>query len=332
MEELNQGMDKKGSVLVMCFMVITVFSIMSAAMFAGSVSENVFTKRYSEFTQAFWLAEAGANKALDELRVSYATTSVADTAMGAGGYSATITNNPDGTRTVTSAGFIPYLAPFRVQRAIQVVMNKLPMVPPNFYNSALYSAGNVVIKGNSYDIEGDVIYAGTISSNTGNIDGTITHDPAISPLASLSFNQLRAISKSQGNYHNSSQLNGPFPNTFWYDEAAGIPNVVFLEGNLDLTGKTSVGGFFVVGGEVIYDAVISGNVSVKGCIYTRGNFTINGGGNSLNIEGGVWTGTGATLNGNAKIDYHGTYMQAIQNLGIDTDVQVISWLDTQNPY
>jgi len=332
MEELKQDMNKKGSALVMCFMVITVFSIMSAAMFSSSVSENVFTKRYSEFTQAFWLAEAGANKALNELRISYATTTVADTAMGAGGYSASITNNADGTRTVTATGFIPYLAPFRVQRVIQVIMNKLPMVPPNFYNSALYSAGNVNIDGNAYDIDGNVIYAGTISSNTGNINGTITHDPTVTPLASLSFNQLRDISKGQDNYHDSSQLNGPFPSTFWYDESAGIPNVVFLEGNLDLNGKTLVGGFFVVGGEVIYDAVLSGNVAVKGCIYTRGNFTINGGGNALNIEGGVWAGTGATLHGHAKIDYHSTYMQAIQNLGIDTDVQTVSWLDTQNPY
>ena len=83
-------MNKKGSALVMCFMVITVFSIMSAAMFASSVSENVFTKRYSEFTQAFWLAEAGANKALDELRISYSTATVPGTALGAGGYSAII--------------------------------------------------------------------------------------------------------------------------------------------------------------------------------------------------------------------------------------------------
>ncbi len=325
-------MNKKGSALIICYMMITVLLIMSVSLFSGSISENTFTVRYSESTQAFWLAEAGVSQALNGLRNNYGLTAIDSSPLGAGGYSANITANPDGTRTVTAAGFIPFTAPFRSQRIVQVTMNKLAMVPPNFYNSAIYSAGNIEINGNAYDIEGNVLYAGTISSNTGNIGGTITHDTSISPLASLSFNQLRALSQSQGNYHDASHLNGPFPTSFWYNEAAGIPNIVFLEGNLDLTGKSVVGGFFVVGGEVTYDAVISGNVNVNGCIYTRGNFTINGGGNSLNVDGGIWAGIGAALDGHAKIDYDNTYMQAVKNLGIDTNVQVTSWLDTQNPY
>jgi len=325
-------MDKKGVVLIMCFMAIAILTILGTAILSASISENAFAKRYSEFTQAFWLAEAGINQALNGLRGSYALSSVVSTALGAGGYSATIVGNPDGSRTVTAQGFIPFTAPFRVQRVIQATMNKLSMVPANFYDDALYSAGNIDISGNAYDITGNVIYGGTITSNTGNINGTITHDPTISPLALLSFDQLRTISQSQSNYHDDHHLNGPFPASFWYDESTGVPNVVFLEGNLDLSGKSVVGGFFVVGGEVTYDAVISGNVNVNGCIYTRGNFTINGGGNALNIDGGVWAGLGTTLNGNAKVSYNNTHMQAIKNLGIDTNAQVMFWQDMQNPY
>lgn len=329
---MAKKVNKRGAALIICFMLITVLAILSTAILSASISENTFTKKYLESTQAFWLAEAGVNKALNTLRSNYGTTAVDNTALGVGGYSALIAANGDGTRTITAHGFVPFNSPFRQERILEVKMNKLSIVPPNFYDNALYSASNVTINGTSYDINGNVIYSGAIDGSTVNINGTIAHDTSVSPLAALSYDQLRTLSQAQGNYHNASDLNGPFPVSFWYNESAGIPNVVFLEGNLDLNGKTVVGGFFVAGGEVTYNATISGNVNVEGCIYTRGNFTINGGGNSLNVEGGVWTGTGATLNGNAKINYNTAYMQAIKNLGIDTNVQILSWKDTQNPY
>ncbi|MGE5197404.1 MAG: hypothetical protein ACM3IL_02745, partial [Deltaproteobacteria bacterium] len=170
------------------------------------------------------------------------------------------------------------------------------------------------------------------SGDTSHVTGDITNDPSISPLASLDFAQLRTISQSQGNYHDAYHLEGPFPVSFWYDQPNHIPNVVFIEGSLTLKGNESAAGFFVVGGEVTYDATVNGNVGVAGCIYTRGNFTIKGGGNSLNIDGGVWTGESATLDGNAKITYNSDYMSAIQGLGINTRAQLTSWKDNKNPY
>jgi hypothetical protein len=95
-----------------------------------------------------------------------------------------------------------------------------------------------------------------------------------------------------------------------------------------MKGNISAGGFFVVGGEVVYDATISGNVGIDGAIYTRGRFTINGGGNALNVDGGVWA-SNATLNGAVEIEYNQEYMNAIRNLNIDTDFQISSWKDTQ---
>jgi hypothetical protein len=127
-------------------------------------------------------------------------------------------------------------------------------------------------------------------------------------------------------------LEGPFPASFWYNESEGIPNIVFLEGNLNLSGKVQVAGFFVVGGEVSYDASLSGNVAVDGCIYTRGNFTINGGGKAMNINGGVWAGGITTLNGGVELDYNATYMSAINGMNLTTMVRLTSWQDEQNIY
>ena len=325
-------MNKKGIILLLGLIVIMVLTVLGGVVISRSVSESRVVQRHVESTQAFWLAEAAVNQALQALRTSYSTSSVA-ASLGSGRYSARITSNPDNSRTITAHGFVP-ASNSRVERILEITANKFS--PPGFYDDVLYAAGNVNISGNAYSITGDVTYAGTISS-TSNITGTVTHDPSISPLAALDYSQLRTVSQSQGNYHNASQLNGPFPASFWYNESAGIPNVVFLEGNLTLKGNDSVAGFFVVGGEVTYDATLSGTVSVDGCIYTRGNLNITGGGKGgeggLNIDGGLWVGTQTTLKGSVEFQYNAAYMQAIDdNLDIDTYVQITSWKDSQNPY
>ncbi len=325
-------MNKRGITLIFSFLVIVILSIIGAAMISRSLSEHRLAQRSLESTQAFWLAEAAVNQSLKLLRANYNTSILADTALGEGGYSAVIAANADGTRTVQALGFIPFSAPYRVERRLEVNMNKVALIPNNFYENAIYSALDIVLKGTSYDVTGDVRYANNVLGDTSNITGNKVQDSSIKPLAFLDFEQLRAISIAQGNYHDVSSLGGPFPAAFWYDEAAGVPNVIFIEGSLEIKGNDKVGGFFVVGGEVTYDADISGNVSVAGCIYSRGNFTIKGGGNSLNIDGGVWTGGTSTLDGNAKIAYNAAYMNAIKALNINTRVQVILWKDQQNPY
>ena len=324
-------MNKKGIALILSFMVIVVLAILSGAIVSRSVFESRYAQRYLESTQAFWLAEAGVNKALNSLRSSYASYCPATPGplAPAGTYSYTWTAS-GGSRIVTATGFVPSQASPHVQRTLSVTMNKY--IPPNFYGDAIYSAGNIVLKGSSYSVDGNVRYAGTISGSTSEINGTVTSDPSITPLALLDFTQLRTLSQNQGNYYDINHLNGPFPTTFWYNQTAGIPNIVFIEGSLTLKGNDKVGGFFVVGGQFTYDATISGNVSVDGCIYTRGNFTIKGGGNSLNVNGGVWSGQTSTLDGNAKITYNETYVTSIKDLNIDAGVQITSWIDTQNPY
>lgn len=326
-------MIKKGGIaLILSVIVVAVLTIFGSFVLLRSVTEKTVTSRYSDTTKAFWVAEAGINRALGDLRVNYSTTSVGPVNIGEGVFSVTITDLSGGRKNVVSQGRIPATGTIKSERVIEAVMTKYTNVPNNFYDHAIFSGSNIVLNGNSYSVDGSVIYAGTISSNTGNITEGFSRDPTISPLAHLNFEQVKTIAIAQGNYHNSSQLNGPFPTSFWYDQAAGIPNVIFVEGPLDLSGKTQVGGFFVVGGEVTYDATLSGNVAVDGAIYTLGGFTINGGGNVLNVNGGIWSGEQSTLNGNAKIAYNETYMTAIKNLDLDTDVQIISWRDTQNPY
>ncbi len=340
-------MNNRGFALIFGFTIIAVLAILAGATLSRSISEVRLTQEYTESNQAFWLAEAGLAQVLATLRNDSSVTSISATPLGSGGYSAAISGSGT-SRTVIGSGFLPYTSP-RLTRSIQVTMVR--HVPPDFYDNAIYSAENVDLKGTTYIVNGNVTYATNIT-NTGNINGTIEQDASISPLARLDFQQLRTISVAQGNLYvvsgsklvnQATGLEG-FPASFWYsaptnssDPTTGTPNIVYIEGDLTLNGNIgTIGGFFVVAGDVIntpditQDATINGIGMVEGAIYTRGEFRINGGGGNLNVNGGVWSGDQARLNGNAQVDYNATIMGAIEGLGLSGTFQISNWHDLAN--
>ena len=337
-------MNKKGVALILISILLVVLTIFSTALISSSFSENAFAIRYLESTQAFWLAEAGISQAISGLRIDSNLTAIANTALGKGGYSATIVANPDGTYTVTSQGFIPFNTPFSANRIIQAVVDKLE-VPGNFYDYVIWSENNINIigtgQGNFGSVTGDVISGGSIYTKPENtnpddiIEGAIsTNDPTASPLPLLNFDQLRIISQNQGNFYDAERLKNPsFPTSFWYKytETEKIPNIVFLEGNLVLSGGANVGGFFIVGGDSIYTTTITGNVGIDGCIYTPGEILVKGGGTNLNIDGAIWAGS-VKLEGSITLSYNPEYMQATENFDPGTILQIISWKELKNPY
>jgi len=245
-------------------------------------------------------------------------------------------------RKVDTFGYIPSVSAAQQKVSIEAYIRKA--IPGGFYDNAIYSAGDIDLNGSSYLVDGDVIYAGSID-NPDNITGSVTNDPGISPLARLNYAELRAISIGQGNVYDTARLadvqnnTDSFPASFWYsvptdpaDPATGVPNVVYVEDDLQLNGNIgTIGGFFVVVGDVITDpnssseTTINGNGQVEGCIYTLGDFRVNGGGGGLNVDGGVWSGDESRLNGNTTIQYNAFYMQAINKMGLHADVQIISW-------
>jgi hypothetical protein len=348
-------MGGKGIALILSLLVVVTLVVLGTTIFSRSASESSHARRYLDSTRAFWLAEAGLNRALEELREDFnlSGTNLWSGYLGEGRYSVDVEDVIIDTQTakrVTAHGFIP-ADNVRVERVIQAIMCKY--IPPYFYDNAIYSAADVDLNGNAFSITGDVRYADSLDTNhPENINGTITYDPSISPLARLDFEQLLLISETQGNVYDEARLQDvntgkdSFPTSFWYSEptdpsdpTTGTPNIVYVQGDLQLNGNIgTIGGFFLVVGDVITnpddtsDATINGNGEIEGVIYTRGEFDINGGGGNLNINGGVWAGEEAELNGNAHVAYNQDYMSAIEALNINPDVQVVSWEELQNPY
>lgn len=330
---------KKGAILIVASLVLVVLLILAAAFIMRGTQERDLTQRQRESYQAFNLAEAALDRAIVELRGNFDWAGAANTALGSGEYSVNVASVSSSERRVDCSGYVPSFSAFRQRRQIEAHIRKA--VPANFYENAIYSSGDIDPNGNSYLIDGKVRYADDID-NTDHITGTITQDPNISPLARLDFSQLHSISSTQGNVYDSARLrevqkgNDSFPSSFWYNQANNIPNVVYVEDDLQLNGNIgTIGGFFVVVGDVLTDpsggadSTINGNGSIAGCIYTLGEFTVNGGGGNLNIDGGVWSAEETGINGNATVQYNAAYMNAISGLNINPDVQVLSWREVQ---
>jgi len=334
----------KGAVILLAsYMVIVVLLIIGAVFIIRTINEKNLTYRYKESTEAFNLAEAGINLAIRVLGMNYGWSGSALTDLGRGQYSVNVTSIQD-KRQIISSGFIPSAVNFRAQKTIEAIVRKY--IPSNFYDDAIYTAGQLDLNGQAYAVNGNVIYGDTkAATDTQNITGTITQDPSINPLAGLNFQQLYNISQSQGNVYDATRMDkvkkskDSFPGSFWYrvpndpsNPATGVPNVVYIETDLTLNGNIgTIGGLFVVAGNVLtnplgtYDATINGNGQIQGAIYTRGEFQVNGGGGGLNVNGGVWSGTETELNGKATITYNKGYMDAIKALNIDPGIQILSW-------
>jgi hypothetical protein len=328
-------MNKKGIVLALGLMIISVLLILGAAFFIRVVHDQKSLQRNLEGTQAFWLAEAGFNRAALAFRQTGSLSNITLTAHGAGEYNFNATyiqyanTNATYRTAYVATGYVPSAANPRATRSIEL---SVPMFPNG--NFSLISDENITVAGTSNTIRGDVLYGGNLTG-TLNIaaPGTQVIQDQSFNFELLNFTYLKALSQSQGNYYNTTNEFDPdddSPESFFYNNTT-MPNVVYLDGlNLNLKGGDTIHGFFVVGGNATYDASIVGNSYVDGCIYTQGDFIDKGGGSQLDVTGTVWAGGNSTLTGSVDLNFNATYYQAMKVL-IGRSMN-ITWRDIENPY
>jgi len=365
--------NRRGSVLITVYVVLGVLLVLSSIFFMRTVSDRKLFDINRERQEAFYLAEAAVDRAVAELKgdwASYTGTASAQR-LGRGFYKATVSGSGN-QRTILAGGYVEAapsgavtsgLGPCnatsgcRAQRTIEAIVRKKESLD-GFFDYAIYSAGDVDINGKAYTVDGKVIYADSLSGSTANITGEVKDpDPSIAPLAQLDWTVLRNEAVAQGNLYTSARINDPqfgkpggdnYPSGFWYSaptETApnpedpgyvGVPNIVYVEGDMVLNGNIgTIGGFFLVVGNVLTDptgsssTTINGIGTVDGSIYSTGNFKINGGGGRLNVNGGVWAGLEAELKGNSTIVYNEYFMKAIEHFvnskSAGSVVQLLSW-------
>ncbi len=341
---MKKRASEKGMLLISVYLVLTVLMLLSGALAVHALADIRSSQRSQADLQAWYLAEGGIDQAIEQLRQNFAWTTGFTNAAGGGNgtYTVTVQAQDANRRQLTSWGQSTLLAT-PVSKILEAIV--IRQIPEGFYDNVIWVAQNLDLNGNAYVADGDVVHGDTTPpGSTSGVTGTVTYNPAANPLPKLSFDQLHAIAQAQGNVYDAARLSGGpgvFPDSFWYtpptdpnDPTTGVPNVNYITTDLVLNGNIgTIGGFFVVVGDVLTnpsaaeDTTLNGNGQVAGAIYTTGNFRVNGGGNGLNVNGGVWAGNEARLNGSATLTYSAGYMAAIEAMGLNADVQLVSWRD-----
>lgn len=338
------GRSPQGSLLIQVAMATGVLAILLAAVTSYALTEWRAAHAQQRRAQAFYLAEAGLDRAIGELRQSFAwTAGFSNEPYGTLGVYSVSVESLGNQRRLESVGEVTDGGP-AARRTLEAVVRGT--LPPNFFDHAIYSSGPVTLNGNAYTVTGDVLSGAveTPITNAGQVSGAITYDAAADPLPALDYEGLYTQAAAQGHVYDAARMQAvqqhqdAFPTAFWRtpptdpaDPTTGVPNIVYVTTDLQLNGALgTLGGFFVVVGDVVTDpaavedATLNGNGTVDGPIYTRGRFRINGGGGGLNVLGGVWAGVDATLNGNTTVAYQADYMQALQAY-VAADVQMVLW-------
>ena len=325
------------------YLVLALMMPYGSAVIVGSLTEQHAAQRSGDLLHAFEAAEAGLDEALVQLRSNTQWGGVGPTSFSSmGTYQVTATTYGDAVQLV-STGVASNGS--GAQRVLEMWVKMPSTLPDNFFGNAIYTSDTVVLKGKAYAVTGNVVTGDhdTIA-NAGRITGTITTgDASAHPLPSLQFQQLYDLAQSQGHVYTPARLSqikkntDSFPTQFCYSGSIATndcaPNINYVTADLVLNGNIgTIGGFFVVVGNVLTDpeeegadTTINGNGQIAGAIYTMGQFNLNGGGSGLNINGGVWAGDTVTFNGGGTISYDAGYQQAIDQIGMQTDVQVVSW-------
>ncbi|MCG2712120.1 MAG: hypothetical protein L6416_07350 [Candidatus Omnitrophica bacterium] len=348
--------NKRGILLIAVFMVIAVVSILLGAFLFRNVWDTKNAVRYKQSIIALHCAEAGLDKAIAKLPTDVmAESNVALTDNNnqtLGEYAHAIAILEMGKRwRVESWGYVPDQGQPQAVVHLEAYISKKDL-PDSFWDNAIYTSGNVRINGVAFDINGDILYAGSLLPAILDEDcftGTATNDTSISPFIKLDYDYLRAIAATQikpdgsDNIYTAAEIVSkfpPLPASFWFDQsdpnpANWIPNVVYVETDLVLNGNIgTIGGFLVVVGDVISEpdettsTTINGNGHIDGCVYSTGEFRVNGGGETgLSVLGGAWSGSdGVRINGSVDIGYHKPYMDSIRYIiNPSSTVQLISW-------
>lgn len=320
-------------VLIWFFLLITVLLITSGAIYGLSFQESRLVQIEKYRNQAFYLAEAGLDKKLQEIRVGN-TTNISSTSFSNGTYSVVYDAS---SKLMTATGTYQ-----GVTRIVKAKVNK--SLPPGVKGAITAKGdvsfnGSIVVDGRDHDISGTVTGTGTYGISSGgtvNQGGSATiggngfapTDPAnpaaiqenASGATSSPETALGLASGSLDAYKTSTPPTLPMSGIVYYTGDSWIaPDFG--------TAENPSTGILIVH-NTTGDALLK-NVhgNFQGLIIVDDLVHING---DAVITGGVilQKSTGNTVgNGSAHVNYSSN---VLSNLPA-SDYEIVSWEDTNNP-
>jgi Tfp pilus assembly protein PilX len=333
---MNVGLqifNEKGSAMVITLLSIAVLSaIGTGALFVSSTNQSI-AGNYRKQAQAFYVAEAGLNKALASIKNNPtwrgdtigSNTSQGSMVIGSitANYNVTSydTANPETGASPLPGGYIKLVSQGIFSDSTQTVESIISLAPIDNANNA-DSPDKAVIT------SGDNTGSGHFEVNGYDDDGNL--DPAMvekfTTLPTVNQDALKAFADFSYTYPDNPHLDNHDVDTdlngqtdFWKDAPNDTqPYIIHVSGDMFITGNRHVYGIIFVEGDV----TLSGNVRVHGVIYAPNasvNTRINGGGNPGDqpVMGQVISGVGGVhASGNhADVQLVKEYVDAFNNFG-----------------
>jgi hypothetical protein len=361
MQLLKPVSNERGVTMMVVVLIFMVASLGLASMSSVGTYQLRNERRSFERLQALYLAEAAVAEAKAELKganfASALFTGDGDTlAMADGEFYYNISaveeelEDPDceeenctviQRRTVEGYGVVPDFENSDTARAVRVVVEKEITAIPDVFDKTIYAVDDINKTGNSGSIDGDVFAGDDNLGKTAPFEGAIEtmNDEAWANF-DMPLEELKQIAEEQGNYYADAPDVSTLPNSFWFEEPAegspGVPNVIFIEGDVSYSGNDDFGGFLVVAGDYLNnpdapdpagDVTLGGNIDLDGVIFSVGNATVHGGGNPADwdVNGAIYAWGDVLLNGSIHIDYNAEYAAAIGNLASGVSYSTVSW-------
>jgi len=347
--------SRRGAALVMVLMFMMVVSISFASLGSLIVSEMRAEQDNLHTTQAFYLAEAAVEVGKARLKDSWSSPSGEGTEyyLWPGEYYFTV-DDVEGSseKVITGYGAVPDFDDPDATRRVKSVVDSVPQDLPFDFTHAIWASDTIDINGSSPDVEGDIFAGNDVACSPAScpgVTGTITEvgDPGYE-FPEVPWSALKDMAQSQtneygeDNYYTAEEIaagDPPLPTTFWNEEPTadsdGVPNVVYIESDLELNPSDGdIGGFLVIAGASPDDpsseatcTVLNGSMSVDGVVLVNGEYRKNGGGPGATVDGAV-VGKDARLNGHSNVIYNPDYCEALQNLEIEGGgLEVTGWAE-----
>jgi hypothetical protein len=146
-QEQNLMRDRRGSILVICFLVMAIMvAIGSAAMVRGFTEQRV-VQRHVQVASAFQMAEAGLDQALLALKANsnWSGASYTPMASNVGGYEVAVSTLGPTLRRLTVTGHVPSNNPNASGYQRQQIEATVSIQGPPIFDYALFAAGTFEI-------------------------------------------------------------------------------------------------------------------------------------------------------------------------------------------
>lgn len=296
-------MNKKGLVLSLVLIFLLILVLIATTFIVLANNEIRIARQQTDSLKAFFLAEAGIEKALFELPRNTNYTGEQDT-LGEGVYDVTV-SPPNGVRQIDSTGYISNKTSPRAVRQIRVMAKEQThSITLGAALTGLTSGKDIWVRGTA-NIDGktvagievpdrDVIDKGGSAIISGNPDILEEVPPAtFEEIFGLTEAQMKAFAAVYNNPSNN------FP-----DPANGI---TWIDGNANYTKKGWSGkGILIVTG----DLKLTGG-TFEGVIYVKGS--LDGQAGNSDVRGAIVMGGEARISGTSSIIHDPTEITNASN-------------------